>query len=121
MIGQWTSCYILERWLSQAVRWWSVQPCDDGLSQVQQEVVEDDVGVDSRVMGAGQQVGHDCLGHLNTTVTLQGRGSEECHLSGGVYKGVELLADAGNPAQFLVFFLFAIFSVETETSTFASH
>ena len=46
-------------------------PRDQGLSEVLQEIIQDDVGVDARVVrGVGEQVRHHCLSHLIVTVFL---------------------------------------------------
>ena len=40
-------------------------PRDEGLSEVLQEIIQDDVGVDARVVrGVGEEVRHHCLSHL---------------------------------------------------------
>ena len=45
-------------------------PRDQGLSEVQQEIIQDNVGVDCRVVRVGEEVGHHCLSNLNQSHLL---------------------------------------------------
>ena len=57
--------------LRMAINQWDLDlPRDQRLSELHQEIIQDDVGVDCGVVRVGQQVGHHCLSHLN-----QGSGS----------------------------------------------